>query len=84
MPVQVWGISIVEKLLGTSLNWFAYAGIYIAGAVIVGVLAAKIVEYPVLRIRDRLYPSHSIQAVTRGSTNLAVDQHKGEKKRLPI
>jgi hypothetical protein len=36
-------------------------GLYLAGAVIVGVVAAKIVEYLVLRVRDRLYPSQGAQ-----------------------
>jgi peptidoglycan/LPS O-acetylase OafA/YrhL len=55
-PVRAWGIPIVGKLIGTPLNWFAYEGIYLAGVVIVGVIAAKIVEYLVLRVCDRLYP----------------------------
>ena len=64
MPVHEWGIRIARKLAGAPLNWFAYAGIYLAGAIVVGIVASKIVEYPVLRVRDRLYPSQSAQGVS--------------------
>jgi glycerol-3-phosphate acyltransferase PlsY len=37
-------------------DWFFYAGIYLAGAILIGILLSKIIEYPILRIRDRYFP----------------------------
>jgi hypothetical protein len=33
--------------------------VYLAGSVAFGILMANLTEYPVLRIRDRLFPSRS-------------------------
>lgn len=57
MPVQTWGIPMVERLLGYPLSWPSYALVYLLGAIGVGIAAAHVVEYPTLRLRDRLYPS---------------------------
>jgi peptidoglycan/LPS O-acetylase OafA/YrhL len=42
-----------------SLWWLACAGVISTGAILAGVAAAKIVEWPVLRIRDRYFPTRS-------------------------
>jgi len=56
MPVQWWGVPVAEALLGHSVTWATYAGLYLVGAVLVGVLAAKAIEYPVLHVRELWYP----------------------------
>ncbi|MBI2843436.1 MAG: acyltransferase [Armatimonadetes bacterium] len=40
-------------------TFFLSLGLYLAGCVIVGCALSKFVEYPVLRLRDRLIPSES-------------------------
>ena len=54
-PVQEWLGQSVLKLTGN--NWFLYAGIYLAATFLIGVGMAKLVEYPILRIRNKYYPS---------------------------
>lgn len=39
-------------------GWKYYAG-YLLGSLLIGVIISKLVEFPVLAIRDRLFPSHS-------------------------
>jgi peptidoglycan/LPS O-acetylase OafA/YrhL len=41
----------------SALTWLVSAAALCAGAVLAGVLASKIVEWPVLRLRDRWFPS---------------------------
>jgi peptidoglycan/LPS O-acetylase OafA/YrhL len=43
----------------TAAMWLASVTIMCAGAVLVGALASVVVEWPVLRVRDRLFPSRS-------------------------
>lgn len=55
LPVQEWLAIPLNNITGIN-SWFFYAGFYLAGAIIIGILASKIIEYPVLRIRDRYFP----------------------------
>lgn len=41
----------------TQIGWVMSAALVSVGAVLVGVAASKLVEWPVLRLRDRLFPS---------------------------
>jgi peptidoglycan/LPS O-acetylase OafA/YrhL len=64
---HVTAMGILGRELGTRLlasqggasplMWLVTATALSAGAVLIGVLASKIVESPVLRLRDRLFPS---------------------------
>jgi peptidoglycan/LPS O-acetylase OafA/YrhL len=57
MPVQLWLIPIIEAIIGVPLHWYAYAAVYLVGALLLGIEAGRLIEYPVLRVRDRLYPA---------------------------
>jgi peptidoglycan/LPS O-acetylase OafA/YrhL len=59
MPVHRWLIAIIERVNGAPLPWSAYATVYLVGSVVVGIVASIVIEYPVLRLRDRLYPADS-------------------------
>ena len=39
-------------------HWFLYAFIYWSGTFVLGIGTAKLIEYPVLKLRDRLMPSN--------------------------
>ncbi len=55
LPFQYWVVPILTKLTGIN-NWFFFAGCYLAGSILFGILLSKIIEYPILRIRDRYFP----------------------------
>jgi peptidoglycan/LPS O-acetylase OafA/YrhL len=57
MPVQQWLIPIIEGIINTPLHWYAHAAVYLVGSVVVGIEACRVIEYPMLRLRDRLYPA---------------------------
>ena len=46
-------------------NWFLYAFLYWTGTFVLGIGTAKLVEYPVLRLRDKIIPrqSRALEAV---------------------
>lgn len=55
LPVQEWLAIPLNNFTGIN-NWFFYAGVYLSGSILIGILLSKIIEYPILRIRDRYFP----------------------------
>jgi peptidoglycan/LPS O-acetylase OafA/YrhL len=41
------------------LPWWMLSGAYLVGSLVVGIILGKLVELPVLKLRDRLFPSRS-------------------------
>ncbi len=60
MAVAIWGTAAVGWLCSQSNNWFIYAATYLMGSIAFGVGMAILTEFPILRIRDRLFPSRGI------------------------
>lgn len=65
-PIYLWhvdlewpldaAISRGWTLQSGALNWLTWTAIYLTLGVLVGMIVAKLVEIPTLRLRDRLYP----------------------------
>ena len=55
LPVHFW---LMKYSNLAAENWFLYAFIYLSGTFILGIGTAKLVEYPVLKLRDKLMPSN--------------------------
>lgn len=60
--IYLWHLSVREpaaKLcarLPTSIGWIVLFVVQYAAAIVLGVLVTKLVEFPMLRVRDRLFP----------------------------
>lgn len=61
LPVQEWIAIPLNNL--TKTGWFFYAGVYLTGAVLIGILLSKLIEYPILRLRDRYFPSQTLTRI---------------------
>jgi peptidoglycan/LPS O-acetylase OafA/YrhL len=57
--VQQWLTLFVTRVVLRTENWFVGAAVYLVGSIVVGILMALAVEFPVLRLRDRWFPSRS-------------------------
>jgi peptidoglycan/LPS O-acetylase OafA/YrhL len=55
MAIMRWVVPHLEE----TLSWQSRTALYLAGAFVIGVSMAKLVELPTLRLRDRLYPSRT-------------------------
>jgi peptidoglycan/LPS O-acetylase OafA/YrhL len=56
LPIAVWGWRFVTKL--TPLDGFvAHLAFYLGGAMLFGWLMSRVIEWPVLQVRDRLFPA---------------------------
>ncbi len=48
-----------KRLFFPRYPWIIYEGTYLSGSILVGLIISKIIEFPMLSLRDRLYPSKS-------------------------
>jgi len=55
MPVNFWGSHILKKSIGLD-SFLIYSSCYFVGALSIGYFMSKIVEFPILRLRDKLAP----------------------------
>ena len=55
-PVAAWFPGLVKRILHVSFNFNVRAAISVTAALGLGVLMSKLVEYPMLRLRDRIFP----------------------------
>jgi peptidoglycan/LPS O-acetylase OafA/YrhL len=56
LPVKRW---VLPKLEAQGVHWPNQVAVYLVGSIVLGVVAAKVVEFPMLALRDRLFPSRS-------------------------
>lgn len=59
MPVRTFCMRFFSQHHLPHFNWGLYAIAYTLGSLVVGILMAKVVETPMLKWRDRLYPTRS-------------------------
>ncbi len=74
MSANVWGGIVVNRLFGTGHSYYIMWSAYMAGSVIVGVIMAKLVELPFLKIRDHFFPSLCspiVPVVVKSATNFS-------------
>ena len=59
MPMVIWGLPICEHLLQAALDPGVRIVIYLVGSLVVGAAMNRIAEEPLLRLRDRWFPSQA-------------------------
>jgi len=57
MQVSIWVTALVTRHLSQPDNWPLYAALYLIGSLVFGMVMAILVEGPVLRFRNRYFPS---------------------------
>ena len=66
MPVEFWARRIWPDLLTNQFHYSGYLFTFVFGSILVGSAMARLVEFPVLRLRDRWFPSR--QAVRQADS----------------
>ncbi len=56
MPVIRWAIPALERSLDRELDFLVRVPLYVAGSIALGMVMARLVEIPALRLRDRWFP----------------------------
>ncbi len=54
-----WGLHSLARILPFHLNYVAEFAVYAVISIGLGILMARLIEFPVLKLRDRLYPTRS-------------------------
>ena len=62
-PVGAWLPGLFRRTLGFPTGSYGRFAVYFAGSLVIGIAMSKLVEYPVLRLRDRLFPNSQIVPV---------------------
>ncbi len=57
LAVRLYGVQLIERACGVTPGLSVRAASYVIGSLLLGVLMAKIVELPALRLRNRWFPS---------------------------
>lgn len=80
--VYLWHMALmrwaIPPLRDAGVPWSVRTLIYIVGAFVIGIAMAKLLELPVLKFRDRKYPSRSIGTL---DPSLAADAAAADQRR---
>jgi peptidoglycan/LPS O-acetylase OafA/YrhL len=67
-PVYLWHLAVMQwgmpRLEGLSLSWPTRTAVYFVAAFAIGIVMSKLIETPLLRLRDRRYPPPAEEPAT--------------------
>lgn len=66
MPLATWGWDLVNIIIGID-DYIWYFTFYMTGSLILGLIMSKIIEWPVLVFRDRLFPKSANTIIPNNS-----------------
>jgi peptidoglycan/LPS O-acetylase OafA/YrhL len=75
VPLAIWGMPILSRVLGRHLSLGVYSAFYFLGSILFGILMALVIEFPMLKVRDRWFPSKSRALSTKGEPNIRPAPH---------
>jgi len=58
-PIAWLSYRLLRNVRGPTLSWCCATALYLVGSMVVAILASNAIEIPMLRLRDRWYPSRS-------------------------
>jgi peptidoglycan/LPS O-acetylase OafA/YrhL len=65
-PVGAWLPGAIRRALGFPTGTYGRFAVYFVGSLVVGTVMSKLIEYPILRLRDRVLPaSHIVPVAAR-------------------
>jgi peptidoglycan/LPS O-acetylase OafA/YrhL len=57
VPALLWTPELLQKITGQPAPFMLKAIVYLVGSFLLGIVAANAIELPVMRLRDRWFPS---------------------------
>jgi peptidoglycan/LPS O-acetylase OafA/YrhL len=70
LPVRAWGFAFIRKFLHIQLGVPSGFVFYVVFSIAFGIFMSRILEYPVLRFRDRIFPAIPQALVPLGERNI--------------
>jgi peptidoglycan/LPS O-acetylase OafA/YrhL len=62
-PVDVWGMGLLWRVFHRQLGGMSATTVYIVASCAFGILMSKLVEFPILRLRDRVFPGSGLESL---------------------
>ncbi len=62
-PVGAWLPGLMRRTLGFPTGAYGRFTVYFLGSLVIGTVMSKLIEYPILRLRDQILPASNIVAV---------------------
>jgi len=62
LPCKFWMKPLCRGLLGHPIPYVGELAVYCIASIVIGILMARIIEFPVLKLRDRIFPSRGLVA----------------------
>lgn len=62
-PTNAWFPGLIRGMLHFPTGQYSRFAVYLVGSLVIGITMSVLIEYPVLRLRDRLFPQGQIVAV---------------------
>lgn len=85
--IYLWHYAIIHWLMApmkeAGFSWGAYTATYLTISIVAGILMAKLVEFPVLYLRDRWFPARQRAQRTRSSRVFPLLAKRGSLKKIP-
>jgi peptidoglycan/LPS O-acetylase OafA/YrhL len=72
LPVMGWVVPLVERARWTPLGFSTRALFYLVGSLTFGVVMARAIEVPTLRLRDRWFPDRAADSRPPGSVAMPI------------
>lgn len=63
MPFLMWGVPLVQQAVGKPLGFLGAVSVYVIGSFAWGILMAKCIELPAIKLRDRWFPARTTSPV---------------------
>jgi peptidoglycan/LPS O-acetylase OafA/YrhL len=63
IPFQAFAAGVVRRLLHVQFNSFGEFWFYLIGSMLFGILMARLIEFPILRLRDKFFPANKITSI---------------------
>jgi len=60
--IYLWHLPVIRVLMWYEMPWWPMIVLYLTGAIGIGIVMSKLVEYPALKLRNRWFPS-SVKSV---------------------
>jgi peptidoglycan/LPS O-acetylase OafA/YrhL len=69
LPVESWGLSFLGRILHVQVGRTVGLLLYMTAAIVFGIFLSRLIEYPVLRLRDRVFPAMQGGAVRSAASD---------------
>src|SRR4029077_12819560 len=57
LTVESWGFSFMTRILHVQMGRTAGFLFYMTGSMVFGILLSRLIEFPILKLRDRIFPA---------------------------